>query len=111
MIDQEALAQGLDPQTVTGHGAAEFFGDLAARGQGRWEPARFSGGERREIKQLEQVHFAMGFEGPAYRDPTAYTSQVYATALGGNMSSRLFQKIREERGLCYSIFAQAGSHA
>jgi predicted Zn-dependent peptidase len=91
--------------------ATEFFGDLAAQGQGLWEPARFAGGERREVKKLEQVHFALGFEGPGYRDPAVYTSQVYATALGGSMSSRLFQKIREERGLCYSIFAQAGSHA
>ena len=38
------------------------------------------------------------------------TAQVYTTAMGGGMSSRLFQKIREERGLCYSIFAQAGAY-
>ena len=48
--------------------------------------------------------------GPAYRDADMHTAQVYATAVGGGMSSRLFQKIREERGLCYSIYAQAGSY-
>ncbi len=62
------------------------------------------------MKDLEQVHFALAFEAPGYRSPDVYTAQVYATALGGGMSSRLFQKIREERGLCYSIFAQSGAY-
>jgi predicted Zn-dependent peptidase len=39
-----------------------------------------------------------------------HAAQVYAMAIGGGMSSRLFQKIREDRGLCYSIFAQAGAY-
>ena len=73
--------------------------------------ARFQGGERREIKELEQVHFALALEGPAYGDDDVYTAQIYATLLGGGMSSRLFQEIREKRGLCYSIFAQAGAYA
>ncbi|QQA44137.1 M16 family metallopeptidase [Pelagovum pacificum] len=75
------------------------------------EPAIFGGGERREHKRLEQVHFALALEGPDYRDPAIYTAQVYATALGGGMSSRLFQELRENRGLCYTIFAQAGAYA
>ena len=74
------------------------------------QPARFEGGERREIKALEQVHFALALEGPDYRDPMIHTAQVYANALGGGMSSRLFQEIRENRGLCYTIFAQAGAY-
>jgi predicted Zn-dependent peptidase len=61
------------------------------------------------VKDLEQVHFAMAFDGPGYRNPDVHVAQIYATAMGGGMSSRLFQKIREERGLCYSIFAQAGA--
>ena len=69
------------------------------------------GGERREIKALEQAHFALAFESPGYRDDEIYTAQIYASALGGGMSSRLFQEIRENRGLCYSIFAQAGAYA
>ena len=74
------------------------------------QPARWQGGERREIKTLEQVHFALALEGPHYRDPEIFTAQVYATALGGGMSSRLFQEVRENRGLCYTIFAQAGAY-
>jgi predicted Zn-dependent peptidase len=90
--------------------AQAIFGGLEAGAEDGPEPARWQGGERREVKDLEQVHFAMGFAGPGYRDADFHTAQVYATALGGGMSSRLFQKIREERGLCYSIHAQSGSH-
>jgi predicted Zn-dependent peptidase len=74
------------------------------------QPARWQGGERREIKALEQVHFALALEGPDYRDPEIHTAQIWATAMGGGMSSRLFQEIRENRGLCYTIFAQAGAY-
>lgn len=90
--------------------AEQLFGHLRPVGAPAVQKALWSGKERRELKDLEQVHFALAFEGPAYRDADLYTAQVYATALGGGMSSRLFQKIREERGLCYSIFAQAGAY-
>lgn len=75
------------------------------------EPARFSFGETQRDKSLEQVHFALALEGPSYRDPEIYAAQVFASALGGGMSSRLFQEVREKRGLCYSIFAQASAYA
>jgi predicted Zn-dependent peptidase len=104
-----AAAGAVDHDAVVKQ-AESLFGQMAARPQKAFQPAAFQGAERREVKDLEQVHFAMAFEAPGYRDPTVYTSQVYATAMGGGMSSRLFQKIREERGLCYSIFAQAGSY-
>jgi predicted Zn-dependent peptidase len=74
------------------------------------QPARWQGGERREIKALEQVHFALAIEGPDYRDPQIFTAQIWAMALGGGMSSRLFQEVRENRGLCYTIFAQTGAY-
>jgi predicted Zn-dependent peptidase len=90
--------------------AEKIFGGLSSVGCPAVERARWHGSERREIKDLEQVHFALAFEGPGYRDPDIYTAQVYTTAMGGGMSSRLFQRIREERGLCYSIFAQAGAY-
>jgi len=90
--------------------AEEVFGGLKPVGHPFVQAARWFGQERRELKELEQVHFALAFEGPTYRDADLYTAQVYSTALGGGMSSRLFQKIREERGLCYSIFAQAGAY-
>ena len=53
---------------------------------------------------------ALAFEAPGVRDDAAYAAQIYATALGGGMSSRLFQELRERRGLCYTIFAQAGAY-
>jgi predicted Zn-dependent peptidase len=91
--------------------AEALLGGLAPRGPEAPEPARFRTGERRELKRLEQVHFALGFESPGYRDDAFFTAQVYAQAMGGGMSSRLFQEAREKRGLCYSIFAQAGAYA
>ncbi|MFV0358656.1 M16 family metallopeptidase [Tropicimonas sp.] len=91
--------------------AETLFGHLPVVDFRGHDSAVFRGGERREIKTLEQVHFALALESPAYRDDDVYVAQVYATLLGGGMSSRLFQEIREKRGLCYSIFAQAGAYA
>ena len=91
--------------------AEGYFGDMAPAAPSAMSLGRFGGGERREVKALEQVHFAFALHAPGYEHPDIYTSQIYATALGGGMSSRLFQEIREKRGLCYSIFAQAGSYA
>ncbi|MCU0909332.1 MAG: insulinase family protein, partial [Rhodobacteraceae bacterium] len=89
--------------------AEHLMGHLAPRGAERLAPARFEGGERREVKALEQAHLAMAFEAPGIRDDAVYAAQVWSMAMGGGMSSRLFQEAREKRGLCYTIFAQAGS--
>jgi predicted Zn-dependent peptidase len=85
------------------------FGHLQDRAAQSEEPARFVSGEHRVEKTLEQAHFALAFEGPGYCDDEIYTAQVFSTAFGGGMSSRLFQEIREKRGLCYTIFAQTGA--
>ncbi len=71
----------------------------------------YSGGELQVEKDLEQAHFALAFEAPGYLSDSIYASQIYSIALGGGMSSRLFQEIREKRGLCYTIFAQAGAYS
>ncbi|KUJ78588.1 M16 family metallopeptidase [Ruegeria profundi] len=91
--------------------AEEMFGHLQPRKGLIPEAARFTGGEARQEKELEQAHFALAFESPGYRDDAIYTAQIYSTALGGGMSSRLFQEVRETRGLCYTIFAQTGAYA
>ncbi|MFT4784621.1 MAG: putative Zn-dependent peptidase, partial [Paracoccaceae bacterium] len=91
--------------------AEELFGHLSPLLGSVPDVAQFAGGERREIKTLEQVHFALAFECPGYCDDTIYTAQIYSSLLGGGMSSRLFQEVREKRGLCYSIFASAGAYA
>ncbi len=91
--------------------AEDHFGDLRPAPAPVADLARFHSGERREQRDLEQAHFALAFEAPGYRDPDYYVAQVYAGVMGGGMSSRLFQSLREERGLCYAIFAQAGAYA
>lgn len=68
-------------------------------------PARYVGGERRLKRRLEQAHIVIGFEGAAYADPEHYALHVFANAVGGGMSSRLFQEVRETRGLAYAVNA------
>ena len=90
--------------------AEASFGTLPMRAAPEnFGKAKFVGGEFRKEKSLEQAHVALAFESPSYRDDDIYTAQIYSVALGGGMSSRLFQEIREKRGLCYTIFAQAGA--
>lgn len=67
-------------------------------------PARFAGGSRIEARDLEQVHIALALEGVPQRDPSIFSLQVFTNVLGGGMSSRLFQEVREQRGLCYAIY-------
>jgi predicted Zn-dependent peptidase len=91
--------------------AEALFGDMAARPGPIAQPAQFQTGELRRIRDLEQAHFALAYEAPGYAHDDVYTAQVFATAFGGGMSSRLFQEAREKRGLCYTIFAQAAAYA
>ena len=104
-----SAAGGVDHDTIVAL-AKDIFGHLTPRRNGIAVPARFAGAERREVKDLEQAHFALSLQAPGDRDEAVHAAQVYAMAMGGGMSSRLFQKIREERGLCYSIFAQSGAY-
>jgi len=83
-----------------------FSFDGPSNGQSRViEPARYTGGERRMVRDIEQNHLLLGFEGASYLEDDYYAAQVLASVLGGGMSSRLFQEVREKRGLCYSIYA------
>lgn len=70
-----------------------------------FEPARYLGGEVRETRDLMDTQLLLGFEGKAYHARDFYCSQILANILGGGMSSRLFQEVREHRGLCYSVYA------
>ena len=90
--------------------AERLFGHMKPAAAPARLAAVYDGGERREIKDLEQAHVAIAFEGPAYADEHFYATQLMSVALGGGMSSRLFQEAREKRGLCYTIFAQAGAY-
>jgi predicted Zn-dependent peptidase len=66
--------------------------------------AAYAGGERRMIQRLEQAHVLIGFAAPSHQDPGFYPAQIFASAVGGGMSSRLFQEVREKRGLAYAIY-------
>jgi len=65
--------------------------------------AQFGGGVRLEDRDLEQVHVTLALEGLPARHPELHALQVFTGVLGGGMSSRLFQQVREQRGLCYTI--------
>ena len=104
-----SAAGGIDHDAIV-KTAEKLFGHLPRRPAATASPANFVGGEKREIKDLEQAHFTLAFEAPGWRDDAVYTSQIFAATMGGGMSSRLFQEAREKRGLCYTIFAQASAH-
>jgi predicted Zn-dependent peptidase len=69
------------------------------------DAARYTGGESRVERDLMDTQVLLGFEGKAYHMRDFYCSQILANILGGGMSSRLFQEVREIRGLCYSVYA------
>lgn len=72
--------------------------------------ANYTGGEHRSEKDLEQAHIILGFEGIARTHELYYAAQTLSTLLGGGMSSRLFQEVREKRGLVYSIYSFHTAH-
>jgi predicted Zn-dependent peptidase len=85
--------------------ANDRFHDLRANGAPEPVKARYIGGEQRLISDHEQAHIVLGLEGRAYNSDGFYAAQILASILGGGMSSRLFQEVREKRGLCYSVYA------
>jgi predicted Zn-dependent peptidase len=85
--------------------AEEKFAALPAGSANAPVAARYQGGDKRAGDDLEQVHVTYAFPGVSNTDADFYVSQAYVTALGGGMSSRLFQEVREKRGLCYSVYA------
>jgi predicted Zn-dependent peptidase len=87
------------------------FGALEGVSNGTVAPAIYRGGDFRAPRDLEQAHLVLGFEGVAFDDPDYYPMAVLSTVLGGGMSSRLFQEIREKRGLVYSIYSFSSSYA
>lgn len=67
--------------------------------------AEFSGGMSVSEKPLDQTHILMSFPTIGYRHKDIYTAQILSIILGGGMSSRLFQNVREDKGLCYAVYA------
>ena len=105
-----SAAGNLDHETVVAL-AREKFADLSNGAAPAREDFHYEGGEIRTDRELEQVHVALGFDGLSHGDPDYYTAQVLSTLLGGGMSSRLFQEVRENRGLVYSIYTYMSSYS
>ena len=93
-IDHRAVLAEVERRFAAFNGAAAPVPD----------PAKFGGGIRIEARELEQVHIALALEGVPQRDSELYALQVFTNVVGGGMSSRLFQQVREKRGLCYAIY-------
>ncbi len=85
--------------------AADRFSGLKATGAPEPVKSNYIGGDNRAASDHEQVHMVLGLEGRAYNSDGFYAAQVLSRILGGGMSSRLFQEVRERRGLCYSIYS------
>jgi predicted Zn-dependent peptidase len=99
-----AAAGNLDHQRLVDL-AEDAFDSLPEPTNGGHEQARYVGGDSHQTRDLEQAHVLVGLEGMAFDDPDFYAASVMSTVLGGGMSSRLFQEIREKRGMAYSIYA------
>ena len=98
-----AAAGRLDHERLVAQ-AGDAFRDLNAHAGTASEPARYGGGENLEVRDLEQVQVVIGYDGVSCADDDFFPASVFSTLFGGGMSSRLFQEIREKRGLVYSIY-------
>jgi predicted Zn-dependent peptidase len=81
------------------------FSGLTGQGANRFPRARYTPAVTVKKKPIEQNHLMLAWPGLGDSHPDRYTMQILSTILGGGMSSRLFQAVREERGLCYSIYS------
>ena len=95
-------AGGLDHQALVAE-VASRFDSLPIHTPVLPVPARYRGGETRTSRRHEQANIVVGFEGVSFDDPDNYAAHVFTNAVGDGMSSRLFQEVRERRGLAYSI--------
>ena len=105
-----AASGKVDPDEVA-RIAERLFGDMADTPGTPIGSAEFTGGLRNDRREFEQAHWCLGLPGLAASDPNMPALAVFVQALGGGTSSRLFQELREERGLAYSIGAWSQAFA
>jgi predicted Zn-dependent peptidase len=91
--------------------AERLFGDMENWPGVPIGRAEFTGGVRNDRREFEQAHWCLGLPGLPAGDPRMHAMSIFVQALGGGMSSRLFQELREERGLAYSVGAWHQSFA
>ncbi len=104
-----AAAGNFDHDRLVGL-AANAFDALPSGTNGAREKVRYVGGDFQRTRDLEQAHVLLGMEGVPFDDEDFYAATVFSTILGGGMSSRLFQEVREKRGLAYSIYSYLSSY-
>ncbi len=80
--------------------ASERFNALPATKGPKPSGASYAGGDMREPRDLQETQVILGFEGKPYTSDRFHAAQVLSAIIGGGMSSRLFQEVREKRGLC-----------
>jgi predicted Zn-dependent peptidase len=91
--------------------AEHLFGDMAPGAPPAPAPASFASGTHHDRRRFDQLHVALAYPGVGHRHPDQHALALFTSAVGGGMSSRLFQQVREERGLAYSIYAWSHSYA
>jgi predicted Zn-dependent peptidase len=99
-----SAAGAIDHEKLVRHAEA-LFGGLTPSQSGGESRARYAGGVAASAKPFEQSHVVIGLPAPSYLEDDYYAAQVFSGLFGGGMSSRLFQEIRESRGLCYAIYS------
>lgn len=91
--------------------AERYFGARPAFARAPRSPKpAYRGGAEHDPREIEQTHIALAFPGAAVRDEDYFATRVFVEALGGGMSSRIFQSVREERGLAYSVYSFTDSY-
>ncbi len=105
-----SVAGNLDPEEVFRLTAEHFPSPEAPPAKISVESPTPHKGLNVHLKDLEQVHLCFGTRGFPYSHPKRYAYHVLNTLLGGGMSSRLFQEIREKRGLAYSVYSFQSSY-
>lgn len=83
--------------------ARQHLGRLPSQPVADVTPATYQGSARCDTRPLKEVQFLLGFAAPSLSDNAFATAHIYSAILGGGMASRLFQSLREQRGLCYSV--------
>lgn len=105
-----AAAGAVDAQKVIADATGKFGARAAEKAKTREVKPSYAGGADHDPRDIEQTHIAMAFPGAAVRDVDYFATRIFVEALGGGMSSRIFQSVREERGLAYSVYSFTDSY-
>lgn len=105
-----AASGAIDPGQVAALAEKSFGGRERRLRPPRAPRPAYVGGASHDRREIEQTHIALAFPGAAVRDADYFATRVFVEALGGGMSSRIFQAVREERGLAYSVYSFTDSY-